>query len=458
MKKHILFLILVLSFVLSLFIACDVTPDGGDAGDGGDSGDAGDGGDPGQFGEVKLTPAGISSGDRFGQGVALSGDGMTLVAGADGYDNFRGASYVFQFSTSTAEWEEVQQLLASDGSDDTDGDNGDWFGYSNAVSLNGDRIVVGAHYNDSAYLFEWDGSDYQEIHIFTPSSGETGDRYGRDVAISDDGAVIAIGADGYTDPDDSYYNAIGAVYVYHWNDGTSSWDETLLVSSDPVPVEVMGYTLDMSSDGDTVMAGATGEGDLSWPGYEIEQRGAVYVFEYNGTSWSETEVHTSEYDTDDAAYDWFGYDVGVNGIGDMFASGSYMDDKAGEDSGTLYIFDKNGSSWDETTYITASDSESSHGLGYSIDVSDDGGVIAVGADNGGPELPPDDFNAGAVYIYEGGGTSWSETKITASDDDPMAGYGKSVSLSDDGLTLAVGAFRSDGQGAVYVYDLRLDRW
>src|SRR5690606_38298389 len=161
--------------------------------------------------------------DQFGLSVAVSGD--TVVVGANGEDsegNAAGAAYVFVRNGTS--WNEQDKLTASDAQAD------DRFGHSVAVA--GDTVVVGAFLEDeggsdagAAYVFVRNGTSWNEQDKLVASDAETGDWFGRSVAVSGDIAVVgALGEDeGGTDA--------GAAYVFVRN-GTS-WDEQdKLVASD----------------------------------------------------------------------------------------------------------------------------------------------------------------------------------------------------------------------------------
>ncbi len=57
--------------------------------------------------------------------------------------------------------------------------------------------------------------------------------------------------------------------------------------------------------------------------------------------------------SDGAADDYFGYSVSISG--DYAIVGAYYDDDSGSNSGSAYIFKRDGTSWGEQAKITASD-------------------------------------------------------------------------------------------------------
>ena len=81
--------------------------------------------------------------------------------------------------------------------------------------------------------------------------------------------------------------------------------------------------------------------------------------------------------------------------------GAYGDDDNGNDSGSVYVYERDGASWETTdiatheTKITASDGAAGDAFGQKVAVSGDGGTSAVGAHL-------DDDNAtdsGSVSVY-----------------------------------------------------------
>ena len=130
--------------------------------------------------------------------VAISKDGATIILGAAGDD---GTGSCFVFLRPGPEWMdtiESARLLPSDG------DHGDYFGSSVAVSADGAIAVAGAPGKDAyaedhgaAYVFirpdaGWD--DAIESAKLTASDGMRGDGFGTSMIITDGGKRIVVGA------------------------------------------------------------------------------------------------------------------------------------------------------------------------------------------------------------------------------------------------------------------------
>ena len=133
----------------------------------------------------------------------------------------------------------------------------------------------------------------------------------------------------------------------------------------------------------------------------------------------------------------------------------------------MYIYTRSGTIWSQQAYIKASNVATSDQFGYSVSLSADGNVLAVGAIGedsnaigiNGDETDNSASHSGAAYVFIRSGTRWSQQAyIKASDTDAGDQFGQSVSLSGDGSTLALGAWaknstysNSDRVGAAYIY-------
>jgi hypothetical protein len=197
-----------------------------------------------------LKASNLERGDSLGVTVAISDDGNTLVAGSldeDGTttgvnstavpdrqtDASTGAVYVFVRDRGT--WSQQAYIKASNTS------RNDWFGSRLTLSGDGNTLAVGAQLEDSAaqginanqddetaqeagavYLFTRDGTTWTQYAYVKGSNTEAYDEFGSSVALSRDGALMAVGARGEDSAaarvdgeqsDNSAYES-GAVYVF----------------------------------------------------------------------------------------------------------------------------------------------------------------------------------------------------------------------------------------------------
>ena len=162
----------------------------------------------------KLTSTDLSSNDRFGGAVDVSGDSLIVGAfNADGATAAAGAAYVFR--DNGAVWAQEQKLTASDGG------VVDFFGY--AVALSGEGAVVGAYLEDeagsdagAAYCFARDGAAWSESVKLVGADSAAGDAFG--FAVDLDGVHVAVGAWGDDDGEDE----AGAAYGFSWSPSLGS--------------------------------------------------------------------------------------------------------------------------------------------------------------------------------------------------------------------------------------------
>lgn len=221
--------------------------------------------------EAKLMASDGESHDWFGSAVALDGD--HLIVGAPGVDQgavlFAGAAYTFRWTG--AAWVEEQKLTKASA------EYLDSFGIS--VSVSGNRAVVGIYFDDSAGLanagradvFEWDGQAWVLQTSLYPSDAAPGWLFGSAVSISGD--RILVGAIGV---DDGSTIFAGAAYVFDWN-GTSWVEGAKLMASDPSYKADFGRSVSLC--GDSCAVGG-------WHNDSVgDSAGSVYVFRRDSSGW-----------------------------------------------------------------------------------------------------------------------------------------------------------------------------
>jgi hypothetical protein len=133
-------------------------------------------------------------------------------------------------------------------------------------------------------------------------------------------------------------------------------------------------------------------------------------------------------------------------------NGTDPDDDSVPDGGAVYVFVRDASTWYQQAYVKPPAVGQEDAFGCSVALSDDGDVLAVGAkleDSAGND-PRDDSaeNAGAAYVFGRVGSVWSAIAyVKSANADAHDVFGRTVALSGDGTTLAVGAPREDGDGS-----------
>jgi Flp pilus assembly pilin Flp len=167
---------------------------------------------------------------------------------------------------------------------------------------------------------------------------------------------------------------------------------------------------------------------------------AGHVRIYKNISGTWTQVGS---DIDgEAAGDLSGMPVSLSSDGSTVAIGAYNNDGNGTDAGHVRIYKNISGTWTQIGLDIDGEAAGDES-GYSVSLSSDGSTVAIGAyrNNGFGT------DAGHVRIYKNISGTW--TQIGLDIDGEAAGdeSGWSVSLSSDGSTVAIGAFLNSGNGA-----------
>jgi len=344
---------------------------------------------------------------------------------------------------------EVSPAWAVDGwvqvGSDIDGEAaGDYSGKSVSWSSDGSRVAIGApnNYGGADYaghvrVYDWTGSAW--IQLGSDINGEAvADRSGYSVSLSSNGTRVAIGAP-YNDGGGD--NA-GHVRVYDWTG--SAW---IQVGSD-IDGEAAGdysaETVSLSSNGTRVAIGASNN-----DGGGI-YRGHVRVYNLMSGNW----VQVGSDIDGEADFSSSSTSLSLSPDGSTVAIGARYNSMM---TGHVRVYGLTGGAWAQLG--SDIDGEAAFdGLGTSVSLSVDGSRIAIGAtgnDGGGG-------NAGHVRVYDLTGGAW--VQVGSDIDGEAAGdnSGFSVSLTSDGLRVAIGAPYNDGggidAGQVRVYDLTGGAW
>jgi len=267
------------------------------------------------------------------------------------------------------------------------------------------------------------------LEKISASNSVGGNHYGSSVAISADGNTMAA-AVSYVSSSSNQAN--GAVRILTKSGGAWSQSASIITPSSSND-DYLDYAVALSYDGTTLVVGV-----MSVDGAAADQ-GAAYVYKLSGGTWSLVQAISNP---DEGADDNFGISVAVSGTGDIIAVGATRGDKSGvnPDSGTVYTYVHNGTSYAYAQKLNGSDSSFGDVFGHSISMSYDGNYIAVGAIGEFTGSNPQ----GAVYVYLRSSGTWAQQqKITAVQASSGNYFGYSVSMSSDGTTLAVGASSAD---------------
>ncbi|MGQ9425629.1 hypothetical protein ACXYTJ_08170 [Gilvimarinus sp. F26214L] len=257
----------------------------------------------------------------FGHSLALSLDGDTLAIGAptqgvppdEGSTHGSGAAYIFVHDGT--DWSEQAFLTPG-----LNANANDRFGDAIALSGDGNVLAVGAPLEDSnavgvssgthtgwatdsgaVYTFVRNGQDWTRHNYIKASNTDAEDKFGTSVALADDGLTLAVGAPressratdingDETDNDGSDY--AGAVYVFSRTDAEESFEQQAYIKPDTTGFAYFGQAVALSSDGHSLVVGAYtkpgGSAGINNPTGRVDNSGAAYLFTRQSELWQQT--------------------------------------------------------------------------------------------------------------------------------------------------------------------------
>lgn len=386
--------------------------------------------------QAKLLADDGNSNDMFGHAVSVSHDGSVCVIGSvysDVSGVRKGAAYVFRRLNGV--WAQEAKLTPSDLELE------DSFGYVVAISGDGTTVSVSAINNDSlgvyvgvVYVFTKPGADWVQQTKLLPPSGNAGNSYGSSIALNGDGSTIAVGH--YLD--DTPTTDAGSVFIYTRTG--NSWDQQTNITVSDAAMH-FGRSVSLSDSGNHVAIGAYGN---------ASDNGCVYVFVRSGSTWTQQSRLTA---SDGSSGDSLGYSVAISKDASTVIAGAHFNDTKASSAGAAYIFTRSLTVWTQHSKLMLSDGAAGDYFGYSVSISADGGVCAVGA------YSDDDqgLNSGTVTMFKRNGADWDQmSKLLASDGAANDRFGYSVALSGNGETCVIGAYlnsnaRGTNAGSAYIF-------
>ena len=368
-------------------------------------------------------------------------------------------------------------------------DSSDNFGFSVALSADGQTLVVGAPWEDSAmigvdgdqsdneadgagavYVYARSGAGWIQQAYIKASNTNADDNFGISVALSADGRTLVVAAPGEDsaaigvngDQSDSKALDSGAVYVFT-RSGALWTQQAYLKASNTGSNDNFGISVALSADGQTLVAGAPKE-DSAVTGIDGDQTnnlanfaGAVYAYTRTGAVWTQ-QAYIKGLDTD--AYDLFGYSVALSADAQTLVVGvpgednwatridGDQDHSKGYGAGAVYVYARTGAVWAPQAYLRASNLEAYDAFGSSVALSADGQTVVVGAPKedsvstgvNGSQGDNTAKEAGAAYVYTRAGVLWTQQAyLKASNTDASDCFGSRVALSADGQTVVATA-------------------
>jgi hypothetical protein len=310
------------------------------------------------------------------------------------------------------------------------------------MSADGTTVAIGAIQNDD------NGSNTGHVRVHRYSEGDGWKQLGGDiggeaskvlfgysVSMSSDGESVAIGAPG---------NGNGHVRVYRYDDSTG-WVQLGGAIDGVANKDRSGNSVSLSADGTRIAIGAdrnNGNG---------KNAGHVRVHQYDlvKKEWGQLGVDIDG----EAKKDFSGYSVAMSADGTTVAIGAIQNDDNGSNTGHVRVYRySEGNGWKQLGGDIGG--EASNDLsGYSVALSEDGTTVAIGA----PANVDLKGHVRIYYLINADDLAMAEWSKIGEDIDGLSNgdlTGSSVAISLDGTTVAVGAPGSNGfKGRVRVYEV-----
>jgi len=275
--------------------------------------------------------------DEAGWSVSLSADGTRVAFSSINYNNYAGYVSVYQYYTSASDpsWVQLGININGEAQDDR-------FGYSISLNAQGNRVAIGAPFNDGSDSFTSINKGHVRVYQYRTSpdiswipmgtsiyGDVSDDKSGWSVSLNTSGTIVAIG----TPYNDGNGTNSGHVRVFQYNDSASdpSWIQMGTPIAGEAANDLFGYSVSLNAAGTILAIGAPsndGRGSNS---------GHVRVYQYRTSpdiSWIPVSVDIDG----EAIGDESGYCVSLNAAGTRLAIGAPFNDGRGSNSGHVRVY------------------------------------------------------------------------------------------------------------------------
>lgn len=344
---------------------------------------------------------------QLATGLSVYGDWLVAGAGMENHSNANEAGGFRLFKKENGVWQLKQSVHSPDYTAEM------LFGKN--VAMNANYIVAGAEgatvnskvRQGKLYIYSYNSNGANYSTTLTASDGLTSDNFGYSVALYNN--FIIAGAP---------FNTIGlsvdqgSAYVFYFNG--NSWQQVAnLTAPGGLPHDRLGQSVAIY--GNYAVAGA--------PNATVNNQtnqGKVCLFQYNGSSWSYLTTLTAPVD---GPHQYFGSSVSLSG--DTLVVGSNENQYSVSGKGKVYVYVRNGNSWNLQTTITAPEGRADDGFGTAVHFNN--GFLIVGA----PKAWVNGTRQGKSYIYKPASPGWTLQAILTSSHGSMDDrFGNAVYITD----------------------------
>jgi hypothetical protein len=311
---------------------------------------------------AKLVGSGASADAYQGWSVALSANGNTAAIGGTNDNSLKGAVWIF--TRSSGVWSQQGNKLTGTGATGNAQQ-----GSALSLSASGDILAVGGPadnmFGGATWIFTRSAGPWTQEGSKLVGTGMVGQaRQGGSVAISSDGTTLIVGGN-------NDMNRRGAAWIFTRDSGgTWSQQGAKLVGTGGSSDAWQGISVAISANGNTALVGGSNDNSL---------KGAAWVFTRSSGVWSQLGSKLTGTGAVGSARQ--GTSLGLSADGNTVVIGGAGDDS---NKGAMWVFKRNGSTWTQQgSKVSGSGATGSARQGTSISVSSNGTTAALGgpADN-----------------------------------------------------------------------------
>lgn len=298
-----------------------------------------------------------------------------------------------------------------------DGEAGQMQGFARALDISEGYVFVGEpsnyHQPGAVYVFNRDGSEWQQLTSLMATDGTIGDRFGS--AVSADGYRMVVGAPQANDRS-------GAAYVFE-------------LSTDNEWVQVAQFDLPEDTSESRMGTGVALSGDMAYVGAPRHNNGMGSVLVYERTGHNEWTYATTIMNPDTATAN-FGAVLAAEGS-DLVVSAP------DREAGVVHLFSLTDGEWTHIESMASNLADERSQFGATLEIKGD--HILIGA-------PRNNAASGSVFMYskneEG---EWGPSGIlSAFDGFPRTSFGSSIEFV--GSDVWIGAPGGNGrEGVIYKF-------
>jgi hypothetical protein len=325
------------------------------------------------------------TGNNQGYSVAINSDSSLICWGAPLDNGGIGAVYIKDTATNI-----TNKIIPFNNIGNSN--------FGSSISIYNTTLVIGGFLDNNigaVWIYTYNGVNWIQYTKLIPISYVNTPNFGKSVKINNNYLIVG---------GDSDNNNIGKIWIYNY---TTSWINIYISNiTDNINSSKVGYSVDISSDGNTAIAG----GYLDNNGI-----GATWIFSYFNGNYTSTKIIP----TNNSGNSNFGFSVNLNST--YLAIGGPNDTA---NNGAVWIYNYT-TSWVYSTKLFVIDALNGN-AGYNVLLNDTANVLSYSDPN---------YNSGVGIIrnFTRTGNIWSNINSTTVYTNNNNGFAKSIAFNNNNL-------------------------